>query len=71
MTQQCARFSNEPKVEHGRAIQWLARYLKGTDTKGLILKPDCNKALEVYVDIDFAGNWDRELAGEAEATARS
>jgi hypothetical protein len=71
MTHQCARFSSEPKVEHGKAIRWLARYLKGTDTKGLILKPDRNKSLEVYVDSDFAGNWDRELAGEDEATARS
>jgi hypothetical protein len=29
MTHQCARFSSEPKVEHGKAIRWLARYLKG------------------------------------------
>jgi hypothetical protein len=63
--------SSELKVEHGKAIRWLARYLKGTDTKGLILKPDRNKSLEVYVDSDFAGCWDRELAGEDEATARS
>jgi hypothetical protein len=68
MTHQCARFSSEPKVKHGRAIRWLARYLKGTDTKGLILKPDSNKSLEVYVDSDFAGNWDQELAGEDEAS---
>jgi hypothetical protein len=39
--------------------------------KGLILKPNCNQSLEVYVDSDFAGSWDRELAGEDEATARS
>jgi hypothetical protein len=39
--------------------------------KGLILKPDPSKSLEVYVDSDFAGNWDRELAGQDDATARS
>jgi len=71
MTHQCARFTSEPKVEHGKAVRWLARYLKGTMNKGLILKPDPNKSLEVYVDSDFAGNWDRELAGQDDATARS
>jgi hypothetical protein len=58
ITHQCARFSNEPKVKHGKVIRWLARYLKGTDMKGLILKPNCNQSLEVYVDSDFAGSWD-------------
>jgi hypothetical protein len=71
MTHQCARFTSEPKVEHGKAVRWLARYLKGTMNKGLILKPDPSKSLEVYVDSDFAGNWDRELAGQDDATARS
>ena len=27
---QCTRFSTAPKVEHGKAINWLMRYLKGT-----------------------------------------
>jgi hypothetical protein len=71
MTHQCARFTSEPKVEHGKAVRWLVRYLKGTANKGLILTPDQNKSLEVYVDSDFSGNWDRELAGIDEATARS
>lgn len=71
MTHQCARFLSEPKVEHGKAIQWLARYLKGTDTKSPMLKPKCNQSLEVYVNSDFAGSWDRELTGEDQATARS
>lgn len=71
MTHQCARFTSDPKVEHGKAVRWLARYLKGTVNKGLILKPDPSKSLEVFVDSDFAGNWDRELAGLDDATARS
>ena len=51
------QFASVPKVKHGTVIvQWLARYIKGTSTRGLILKPDCNKSLEVYVDSDFAGN---------------
>src|SRR6056300_397126 len=58
ITHQCARFSTCPKEEHEQAIKWLARYLKGTRDRGIILRPDKNRGLEVYVDADFAGNWD-------------
>ena len=57
-THQCAIFSSNPKREHGQAVKWLGRYLKGTSDKGVILKPDTNKELEVFVDADYAGNWD-------------
>jgi Reverse transcriptase (RNA-dependent DNA polymerase) len=60
ITHQCARFAGNPKVEHGDAIKWLGRYLKGTRDKGLILNPDGKSGLEVYVDADFVGNWDPE-----------
>ena len=36
---QCARFVSEPKKEHGEAVRWLGRYLKGTKDKGTIMKP--------------------------------
>jgi hypothetical protein len=68
---QCARFSSDPKVEHGKAIKWLGRYLLATKDKGLIMRPDPSKGLEVYCDADFAGNWDPALAGEDIDTARS
>jgi hypothetical protein len=58
ITHQCARFAVNPKKEHGEAIKWLGRYLKGTCDKGLILRPDGVSGLEVYVDADFVGNWD-------------
>jgi hypothetical protein len=67
---QCARFSTDPKVEHGKAVRWLGRYLKGTRDKGLILKPNPSKSLEVFVDADFAGNWDKEETWDPD-TARS
>ena len=54
---QCARFSSDPKQQHGDAIKWLCRYLAGTKDKGLILKPDNSASFQVYVDSDFAGNW--------------
>jgi hypothetical protein len=54
---QCARFAADPKVEHAQAVRWIARYLKGTKDKGIILKP-LEQSFECYVDADFAGNWD-------------
>ena len=55
---QCARFSILPKIEHAKAIRWLARYLQHTKSNGMILQPDLSRGLEMYVDADFAGNWD-------------
>eukprot|EP00980_Cylindrotheca_fusiformis_P011699 scaffold2782_cov88-Cylindrotheca_fusiformis.AAC.2 len=48
---------NYRSKEHGDAVRWLARYLKGTKHKGTILRPVQDRGLEVYVDADFAGNW--------------
>ena len=67
----CARFCQDPKMEHGAAVKWIGRYLAGTKDKGFIIRPDPNKGMEVYVDADFAGNWDPSLAGEDPDTARS
>ena len=58
ITHQCARFTSDPKKEHGNAIRWLGRYLKATRDQGYILKPIKGKGLELYVDADFSGNWD-------------
>jgi hypothetical protein len=54
---QCARFAAAPMVEHAQAIRWIARYLKGTKDKGIVLKP-LEQSFECFVDADFAGNWD-------------
>ena len=69
-THQCARFSTCPKTEHGDAVQWIERYLKGTRDQGTIIKPNTN-GLEMYVDADFAGNWDAKEALNDRDTARS
>ena len=66
-----ARFGANPKKEHGNAVKWLGRYLAGTRDKGLILRPDKSKGMEIYCDADFAGAWDPALAGEDIDTARS
>ena len=44
--------------------------MKGTRNKGTILRPDKTKGLEVYVDADFAGNWDPKEHQDRD-TARS
>ena len=55
-THQCARFSANPKVEHGDAIRWIGRYLKGTPDKGTIFKSKGSMlALTTYSDTDYAG----------------
>ena len=69
ITHQCARFSVDPRKEHGDAIRWLGRYLKGTKSKGTIFRPDPKRGLEVYVDADFAGNFDKD--DPSRDTARS
>ena len=68
---QCARFSHDPKVEHGQAVKRIGRYLKGTADKGITLKPDDRHSLDLHVDADFAGNWDKEIAADDPATAQS
>ena len=66
---QCARFCADPKVEHGKAIKWLGRYLLGTKDKGIILKPG-PQSFDCYVDADFSGNW-LALQAHDPVTARS
>ena len=70
-THQCARFAADPKVEHGEAVRWLVRYLKGTCDKGMIYRPQKGRNLELYVDADFSGNWDPTEAATDRDTARS
>ena len=57
---QCARFTNCPKLVHEQAIKRIGRYLKATREKGLIMKPNSDMNLELYADSDFAGLWNVE-----------
>ena len=71
ITHQCARFAETPKESHAKALRWLGRYLKGTRNKGLILKPEKGRGIEVYVDAVFSGNWDPIKPHKDRDTARS
>ena len=64
---QCARYSADPRKEHGDAVLWIGRYLLGTPRDGLILKPDLAKSFEVFVDSDFCGNWHKQYAREIDS----
>jgi hypothetical protein len=52
-THQCARYSSNPKGEHGKVVRWLVGYLKGTRLKGTIFTPNESRGLEVFVDASF------------------
>ena len=67
-THQCARFVEQPKDEHGEAIRQIVRYLIGSKDKGITIEPDLSKGLEVYVDSDFADNWDRNDSSNKDTT---
>ncbi len=58
---QAARFNHCPRLIHETAIKRIARYLKGTRDRGLIINPqEQNMILELYSDADFAGLWNVE-----------
>jgi Reverse transcriptase (RNA-dependent DNA polymerase)/GAG-pre-integrase domain len=67
---QCARFCENPRVEHTKAVKLIGRYLLGTADKGLICTPD-ESSFNCYCDADFCGLWDPGTAEMDPSTARS
>ena len=63
---QTARFCNDPKLSHEKAIKRLGRYLLHTKNEGIVYSPDTSKGLECYVDADFAGGYSPETGHDAE-----
>ena len=37
---QCARFSNDPKITHERAVMRIGKYLRGTKDRGVHFIPN-------------------------------
>ena len=56
-TYQYARFNNDPRLSHERAVKRIGRYLLDTRDKGMIYRTDITQGLECYVDAYFAGGW--------------
>ena len=67
---QCERFSTDPRKEHGQALRWLGKYLTDNINEGTTLQPEKVRGLEVWVDADFEGNWNRSESEDRE-NARS
>ncbi|KAL3776245.1 hypothetical protein ACHAWO_007818, partial [Cyclotella atomus] len=68
---QIAKFSSDPRKDHGEAIIYLVRYLMKTRDLGLRFKPDPTSGFECYCDADFAGNWHKDFAMYDPSTAKS
>ena len=57
----CARYMFCPRRSHELALKRLARYLKHTQDRGLILNPDSAMCkVDAYPDADFAGTYGHE-----------
>ena len=54
-----ADFLNNPKRSHDNDVKWIEKHLKVTADKGLIHKVDPKKFLEVYIDAEFVGGFNR------------
>ena len=51
---QVARFSNDPKQSHAKAVKTIVRYLVGTRDEGTIYRPTPEDlSFDLYVDADF------------------
>ena len=57
---QCDRYTFCPKLSHEKDLKRIGRYLKGTNTKGLIMKPHPDLNIDCYIDLDLAGLWGYE-----------
>jgi hypothetical protein len=58
-----------PRTNHTEAVKQIVRYLKGTIEKGIILRPTEHE-IDVYVDADFGGLWDKEEAADRPIPAK-
>ena len=54
---QSARFSMNPMISHELAIARIGQYLVDNPDRGVIYTVNKSRGLEVYVDVDFAGDW--------------
>jgi hypothetical protein len=53
---QCARFANDPKDVHAKALLQIGQYLLATRDKGMSLSPNRQSmTLDMFCDADFAG----------------
>ena len=59
---QDAKFITNSKHSHDNVVKRIDKCLKGTNEKGLILKMDLKKSLEMHADSDIAGAYDKDAS---------
>lgn len=71
---QCARFYNDLKYSHKKAVKIILRYVLSTKrgnhkdkgmNQGLIYHPDRTNSIDTYVDASFAGDWNTSWSDES------
>ena len=65
----CARFCNNPKLIHEKAVKQIIRYMLSTkrdenNYQGLVFRIDRSKSVIVFADASFAGDWNRTWSEE-------
>ncbi len=64
----CAQYSLDPKQPHAEAVRRICRYLKGTRTEGLYIKPpNGTLSLDCHVDADYANQFLRTEADDIDS----
>ena len=71
MVHQVAKYSSDPRKEHGEAIIYIIKYLKAIRHIGLCFKPDHTKGFQCYCDADFAGYWNKQFTATDPSTNKS
>ena len=68
---QCARFASSPRQSHAQAVRWIGRYLLNSADKGYVINIDDTQGLQLFVDSDWVGLWNRKEAPKDVNTAKS
>jgi hypothetical protein len=68
---QCTRYTFLQIQRHVTALKRIGRYLKGTQDKGLIMRPSRHIHVDCYPDADFAGLYNTQHRRRPRPTLRS
>jgi hypothetical protein len=66
-----ARFCQDPKATHAKAIKHITKCLHNMSNEGIILHPQTDKSFDVFTDADFVRNWHRMTALNDSSTTKS
>ncbi|KAL7481129.1 hypothetical protein ACHAW6_006810 [Cyclotella cf. meneghiniana] len=69
-THMVAKYSSNPKQEHGQAISYIVRYLIKSCNLGLHFNLDASKSIYCYAVTDYIGEWNKDFAELDPSTAK-